>query len=54
MATDTHAKSVHNTLTNALDLTVTNAAPALFGAAAKWDRVLTADELARLPVLMGA
>lgn len=79
MATDTDAKSVHNTLsgTTADTVTVTPAAtadisartgtlanalpvtcdvpdPTLLGAAAKWDRVLTADELASLPTLMAA
>lgn len=46
--------SAVGTLTNALDVTASNVDPALLGAAAVWDRVLAAYELALLPTLMGA
>lgn len=49
--TDISASSA--TLTNALDLTASTPDPALLGAAAVWDRVLVAGELAQLPTMLG-
>lgn len=42
-----------DTLSNALDLVSSGPDPALLDAAAIFDRVLTAGELAQLPTLMG-
>lgn len=50
--TDISARA--GTLANALDVTASNPDPSLLGAAVKWGRVLTPDELAQLPGLLGA
>lgn len=52
-AATTDISSTTGTLANTDNVTSSNAAPALLAAAAKWDRVLTAGELAKLPTLMG-
>lgn len=55
-AATTDITACSGTLANALTLgpALSSAQPSLLGAAAKWDRVLTAGELARLPALLGA
>lgn len=50
--TDISARA--GTLANALDVTSSNPDPALLGAVAKWDRVLTAGELTVLAARLGA